>query len=238
MKNFDQALSEIEIFRTLSDAERVSIARQCTWRHVDRQKQIIGHLDPTNDIFFVVQGTARVVNYSVSGKQVSFRDIKAGEMFGEYSAIDDIPRSATVFALTDAFIGSLSSTTFLAIIERHPTIALAALRMLTSQVRHLTDRVFEFSTLAVNNRIDAELQRLAVAAGVHDNVAEITLAPTHAEIASRVSTQREAVTREINSLARDGIVEKVDKTLVIKDFARLRDLVSLTLGEFSPASDC
>ena len=113
MTNFDQALSQIEIFQTLSDDERTAIARQCNWRRVEARDQIIGHLDPSTDVFFVVQGTVRAVNFSLSGKEVSFRDIEPGEMFGEYAAIDDVPRSANVFALTDAFIGSLSAAAML-----------------------------------------------------------------------------------------------------------------------------
>jgi len=238
MTNFDQALSEIAIFQTLSDAERRAIARQCSWHHVGARDQIIGHLDSSNNVYFIVQGTVRAVNFSHAGKEVSFRDIQPGEMFGEFAAIDDVPRSANVFALTDAFVGSLSAAAFRATLERHPTVALAVMRMLTGQIRRLTERVFEFSTLAVNNRIDAEILRLAMAAGVAHNTAKISPAPTHAEIASRASTHREAVTREMNALARDGVVEQAGRTLIVKDFGRLQDTVALTLGEYAPIHEC
>ncbi|MEE8334557.1 MAG: helix-turn-helix domain-containing protein, partial [Alphaproteobacteria bacterium] len=89
----------------------------------------------------------------------------------------------------------------------------------------------EFSTLAVNNRIHAELLRLAMSAGINDNVSEISPAPTHAEIASRISTHREAVTRELNELAQAGVLEKRNRALVVRDIAWLQDVVALKLGE-------
>lgn len=231
MTNFDQALSQIGIFFSLSDAERTAIARQCNWQRFSPGDQIIGHLDSSNNVYFIVQGTVRAVNFSQTGKEVSFRDIRPGEMFGEFAAIDDVPRSANVYALTDAFVGSLSAMAFRATLARHSTVALDVMRLLTAQIRRLTDRVFEFSTLAVNNRIDVEILRLAMAAGVTGNVAKISPAPTHAEFASRASTHREAVTREINALARAGIVEQAGRTLVVRDFERLQAAVAQTLGK-------
>jgi len=48
---------------------------------------------------------------------------------------------------------------------------------------------------------------------------------THAEIASRTSTHREAVTRELNRLAKLGIIEQRNRMLFVKDVSRLRALV-------------
>jgi len=70
------------------------------------------------------------------------------------------------------------------------------------EIRELTKRVYEFSTLAVRYRIQAEVLRLANLSSRCGNVVNISPAPTHAEIASRTSTHREAVTRELNRLAK------------------------------------
>ena len=99
------------------------------------------------------------------------------------------------------------------------------LKRLTNQIRALTERVFEFSALAVENRIQAEVLRLARDHMEGDNSALIKPAPTHAEIASRVSTHREAVTRALSDLARRGIVERRDGTLAVLDVEALSELV-------------
>jgi hypothetical protein len=98
-------------------------------------------------------------------------------------------------------------------------------------VRTLTKRVYEFSTLAVNNRIQAELLRLAGLGTREGKGARISPAPTHAEIASRVSTHREAVTRELNRLSRVGIIERRSGALVVHDLDRLAAMVNEMTGE-------
>jgi CRP-like cAMP-binding protein len=96
---------------------------------------------------------------------------------------------------------------------------------LCRQVRNLTDRVYEFSTLAVRNRIQAELLRLSRSEASDKNNARIAPAPTHAELASRVATHREAVTRELRSLTKLGVIEKRGRDLVILDIDRLAGMV-------------
>jgi CRP/FNR family transcriptional regulator, cyclic AMP receptor protein len=90
------------------------------------------------------------------------------------------------------------------------SLSAATLRRLTRIIRSHQQRVVEFSTLPVRSRIHAELLRLARLSppGPDRTSAVVSPAPTHAEIASRISTHREAVTRELNELARAKLVEK------------------------------
>jgi CRP/FNR family transcriptional regulator, cyclic AMP receptor protein len=102
---------------------------------------------------------------------------------------------------------------------------------LVSKIRALTTRVYEFSTLVVSNRIQAELLRLAIDALRSGSCTRIAPAPTHTEIASRVSTHREAVTRELARLSRLGFIEKEKNALVVKDLERLTEMVHAATGE-------
>jgi CRP/FNR family transcriptional regulator, cyclic AMP receptor protein len=110
-------------------------------------------------------------------------------------------------------------------------VAQAVMKGLVRNVRSLTKRVYEFSTLAVNNRIQAELLRLANLAPREGKGARLKPAPTHAEIASRVSTHREAVTRELNRLSRIGIIERQNGTLIVWDLVRLAAMLHEVTGE-------
>ena len=127
-------------------------------------------------------------------------------------------------------MASLSAAEFLKIFQTEPAVALAVACQLVRTIRGLDRRVYEFSTLAVNNRIRSELLRLA---NLHKagNSARIVPAPTHVEIASRVSTHREAVTRELNRIARLGIIERQGHTLLVKDVDRLALIVHHATGE-------
>ena len=81
-------------------------------------------------------------------------------------------------------VATLPGAAFRELIENEPVVALAMLPQLVTKIRALTTRVYEFSTLAVSNRIQAELLRLASLGAKEGKGARIAPAPTHTEIAS------------------------------------------------------
>ncbi len=230
MQPRSRMLEQVEILQTLPEREREQLANRLRWKQYGAGEQIISHLDRSTDVFLVLQGKVRVVIYSLAGREVTFRDIKAGQYFGELAAIDGLPRTASIVALSNSVIASMSADMFWEILRAYPDTAARLVKNLASSVRALTERVFEFSALAVNNRIHAELLRLAQDHMTGENEAVIDPIPTHAEIASRISTRREAVTRELNQLFRDGVVQRRSGTLVIRDVERLRRLVQDVVG--------
>ena len=100
----------------------------------------------------------------------------------------------------------------------------AVLAHLVGMLRALTSRIVEFSTLAVKNRIHSELLRMARDSG-GGGAYLISPAPTQSEIAQRISTHREAVSREISRLKQIGIIERRGRVLAVKDFERLTCMV-------------
>src|SRR4029079_4742696 len=76
----------------------------------------------------------------------------------------------------------------------------------------------------VQRRTWVELLRLARLAGIEDNRARVDPAPTHKDIASRVGTSREQVTRELSRLVREGLLERSGRGLLLHDVAALERL--------------
>ena len=201
---FKTSLQGISLFAGLESHVLEQIHKNCAWRSYEPGDWIVNYLDNSNDVFFIANGEVRVTIYSVSGKAVSFCDLGTGEVFGEYAAIDGQSRSASVQARSSCEIASLSAASFLKLLGNERVLN-ELLRKLVKTIRMLDRRVYEFSTLAVNSRIRAELLRIANLSPRKGKCAQIVPAPTHVEIASRVSTHREAVTRELTRLTRLGI---------------------------------
>ncbi len=225
------SLEGIAVFAGLSRESLTRIQKRCAWRTYAQGEAIVDYLDTSDEVFFIVAGEARVSIYSVEGKAVTFRDLGLGEMFGEMAAIDGAPRSAGIEARAPCLVASMPAAAFREVLRAEPQVATTLLRQLVGRIRALTTRVYEFSALAVSNRIHAELLRLAGLATREGRAARIEPAPTHAEIASRISTHREAVTRELNRLARTGIIERRGHAIIVKDVDRLADLVHEVTGE-------
>ncbi len=226
-----KTLSNVGLFANLSADEIRSIETRCIWKSFEENQQIIHYKESSSDIYFVTVGTVRADLYSRSGRMVAFRDISAGEFFGELSAIDQQSRSATVEALTSCMIAKLSSQIFWELMKSNPKIMEEMLRYVTSQVRSLTERIYEYSVLNVNNRIHSELLRLCRQISFTDNEVVIDPSPTHFEMASKISTHREAVTRELNRLVQIGLIERQGTCTYVKDVSRLEKLVRESNGD-------
>jgi CRP-like cAMP-binding protein len=152
-------------------------------------------------------------------------------VFGEIAAIDRKPRSASVEAVEPCTVASLKSEQFESLMLAEPSLALATLRHVIADVRRLSDRVLEFSTLAVQNRIHAELLRLTNMADREGISALLSPSPSLSDIASRISTHREAVSRELSRLADIGLLRREGRNLRVMDVSRLGLLVAEAKGE-------
>jgi CRP-like cAMP-binding protein len=224
------SLDTVRLLASLTPAERAAIARQCRWRRYAAEEQIIDQMSDTRDVCLIVEGRVQVVLYSMSGREITFDDVEAGGHFGELAAIDGQPRSASVIALTDTLVAFMSPRLFQDIVTSHPKIALNVMQRLAAIVRSNTGRIMDLSTLGANNRVHAELLRLAKATLKPDNTAEITPIPIHGDIASRVSTTRETVARVLSDLTRQGIIEKRGHSLMVLDYERLEQMVDEVRG--------
>ena len=220
-----RTLTGIGLLDGLDPAVITAVERRCHWRLYKRQEPIIDRDSENRDAYFVVSGAVRIVNYSASGREVSFDDIKSGGYFGEMTAIDGEPRSAAVVALTDTLVASIAPEPFVELVTTHPTAAHNLMIRLTQMVRQSTERIMDLSTLGANNRIHAEILRQAKTLPGADNQAVIRPIPVHSDIASRVSTTRETVARVLGDLTRKEIVKREGKALIISDVARLIDMV-------------
>jgi CRP-like cAMP-binding protein len=202
------------------------LASQCRWRRVPAGQRAISRDAPDQDVYLIVAGCVRVTSFSAAGRQVTFRDIPAGDWFGDFAAIDGLSRSADVVALEDTLVAAMGPLVFRALLHEHPAVSDRMMHRLVTSVRQLTERVFDLSTLGVQNRVHAELLRLARQAGVAANVSRLDPAPRHTEIASQVSTYREQVTRELSAMVKQGLLQRSGRALVITDVARLEKIVA------------
>lgn len=107
----------------------------------------------------------------------------------------------------------------------HGVDVLSHAKRFSGLIRKYSQRIVDLSTLSVEDRIRVEIQRLAYEHVAARNEARITPAPTLEDIASRIGTTREAVSREIARLSRDSVVAREHGDLVIHDLGRLNEMV-------------
>jgi len=220
-------LRGIKLFEGLDAFSLEEIARRCSWRRYKRNDRVISRQGTDRDVYLVISGSVRVAAHSARGRGIIFRDIAAGDVFGELSALDQRERSADVLAVSDSLLASMSHEAFHDVLAQYPGVRQKLFRSLSASVRELTDRLVELSTLDVERRIVMELLRLARHAGVAANVSRIQPMPRHKELASRVGTSREQVTRTLSALVRRRVIAREGRALLVLEV----DALERMLGE-------
>ena len=218
-------LDAIPFLSALSTSELRDLEKRCRWRRYRANEQILDKDSADSDVYFVVSGTVQIVNYSLTGREIAFAQLRAGSYFGELSAIDGAPRSASVVAADDCLLATMAASMFSKLVVTHPDMVMNLLQRLASIIRVDTERIMDLSTLGAVQRVYLEIMRLA-----EENRPEeegpwrVSPVPTHKTIASLASTTRETVARSMSQLVSGGIIERKGKTIQICDFDRLERL--------------
>ena len=220
-----ETLARIPLFRSLDEDAVRRLDARCTWRRAAAKEWVLDYESGGTDLFFVLQGHVRV-SIAAAGREVILRDIRDGEFFGELAAIDGRPRSAGIVAITDTLVARMPAGVFRQVVHEHPDVCDQLLQTLVAQVRMLANRANEQSNLDARQRLYAELLRLARVPAGSDGHLAVSPPPTHAELAARVSSHREAITRELNALERGRLIERRRGAIVLLDADRLRGMVA------------
>ena len=198
---------------------------RCQWRHAHPKEWLLEQNDIGTDIYFLTSGVVRVLITPSPDREIILGDIEAGGYFGEMAAIDGQPRSAGILAITDATIARMPATVFREIIHKYPDVSEQLLQQLVARIRTLDQRVNEFSSMHVKNRIYAELLRRSRPDPTDQRRAIVSPPPVHSDIAARVSTRREMVARELKALERAGLLTKRRGAFVLNNVPELMHML-------------
>jgi CRP/FNR family transcriptional regulator, cyclic AMP receptor protein len=225
------SLSAHPCFKTLDSESCRVLDRHCIWLKTAPGQWVLGQTANDRDVYFVMTGRLRAVSHGVR-QDLIFSDMEAGSFFGELAALDGGPRSLSVFAVNDSTIAKMPSAIFVETMFTHRPLGEAVVATLVSRNRAMTRRVGELGALDVRSRVHAELLRLARPDREDPKRAIIIAPPNQSELASRINTRRETVSREINAMEREGLIERRRGAIVINDALRLSARLEATaIGE-------
>jgi CRP/FNR family cyclic AMP-dependent transcriptional regulator len=182
---------------------------------------LLHQADEAGPVVVLLRGRVKVA-MTQAGREAIVAVLGPGELVGELAAIDDGPRSTTVTTLepVDALIVSRSS--FAALLERRPRIALAILRMVAHRLRYADVQQAQFATHDVVGRLAQRLVELCERFGTQqERGIEIRLPLSQEELASWVGASREAVSKAFQLLRSLHIVETGRRRVTVLDLGAL-----------------
>jgi CRP-like cAMP-binding protein len=219
----------------LSPDRLSELAAQCSWKRYEAGQVVVSRHAPSSDVHLIVDGRVRIHVYSSDGREVLFTHVQEGGIVGDFAAVDGGLRTTDAHASSTVLCATLSGEDFRQLLHEERAVEEKYVRYLVGLVRRLTDHVIELSTLGVQNRIRAEVLRMAQAQS-EEGKAKLEPAPRHADLAARVGTSREQVTRELSALTRQGLLQKTGRALLVTDVSGLKALVNGDSGPATPSA--
>lgn len=205
-------LEQVSLFQGLAPEVLGQIESRAVARNYPRNAVVISEGDEATSMFIIVSGSLKVYHTEADGKETILNTLGPGQHFGELALVDDAPRSASVMTLEPSRLLGLSKTAFKEVLEENPELAYHLIQALADQVRRLTETV-NMMGRDVYGRIRTVLEAMAVE---RDGVMVIDQPMTQQDIANRIASSREMVSRVFKELKNGGYVEEQDKRILIK----------------------
>jgi CRP/FNR family cyclic AMP-dependent transcriptional regulator len=195
--------SNIPIFDGLSDVELNSLKSCVKERSYPKNSLVINEGDDSNSLYIILQGGVNVFLSNEAGKEIVLNTLGKGDYFGELAMIANRPRSSSVITNTPSTFAVMTQSMFEEILKEHQNIQTVLLRNLANRVIELSESVRSLALLDVYGRIVKVLMDLAEREG---DFFVINHKITQQEIANRVGSSREMVTRILKDLSIGGFI--------------------------------
>lgn len=218
----------------LKDDEREDLMRRGRQRGFARGEVLFTEGELTTWVAVLLSGKVKACSYGDNGVEVLLAVRGPGALLGEVSAIDELPRSATVSALEPVQVLAVTAEEFMGFLHAHGRVSILLMRMLCQRWRDADRKRIEFGMFDTTGRVAQRLVELAErysepyeakrARGLPQvpGSVRITLNLTQEELAGWVGASREAVSKALRTLRGHGWIETGRRRVIVHDLQALR----------------
>ena len=221
------ALRHVPLFADVADAELALLAPCLVRRSFAKDVLIFSEGSPGSALYIIESGQVRIYLTSSNGQQISLSVYGPGQVFGEISLLDGLPRSASVAALEPVIALALERDDFLPYMDAHPAVARSVIRVLSVRLRHTTTFAESLVFLDVAARLAAKLLELAAWRSETEGSADISM--TQGDLATWVGASRESVNKALSDFRKQGLITIEGQHITIVNRRGLQQKVFSTL---------
>ena len=232
------ALQRTPLFGCLAEKELADIAQQAMELRLQKGEVLFIAGEQAKGLFVVVNGKIRVFQQNAEGREQVMHVDTAGAVIGEVAVFDDGPYPASAVSELDAKLLFIDKHDMLRLCVKYPALALKALRLMAARVRRHAQLVEALSFQDVEHRLASFFINEVKHAGspVQGPVA-LHLLLSNQEIASRIGSVRDVVSRTIARMKHDGLIAMNGRTLIIPDLRALKAYAASANGGLAGSSD-
>jgi CRP/FNR family transcriptional regulator, cyclic AMP receptor protein len=167
--------------------------------------------DKGDALYILLEGRVRAYGSAVSGKEITYGYVSAGEYFGELT-LDGGNRSAYVEAIEPSVCAIVTNAQLEAFMQEHPRFSTEMLYTVIQRARQSTDNARNIALMDVYSRLKRAIEKITPETG-------IAIGITHAELAADVGASREMVSKLLKDLEVGDYIKVQNRQL-----SRLKEL--------------
>ncbi len=218
----EDILSRVPLFVALDEEAGAALRAALTYESFERGDVIFNEGDPGEKLYAVIDGKVKIARTAPDGRENLQGVAGPGEMFGELSLFDQGPRTASVVALTECSVASLSHAALRPWLTGRPEVAMQLLEALAQRLRRTHDVLADLVFSDVPGRVARQLLDLAERFGVPTNEGVYVAHDlTQEELAQLVGASRETVNKALADFAQRGWLRIEARAVILLDAERL-----------------
>lgn len=218
VRDHTEALRKTALFSTLTEAELAAVGSRAIEQKLSKGEILFLAGDPARGLFVIVEGAVRAFRVGADGREQVIHVERAGAVVGDLPLFDEGLCPSTVAGEEDSLLLFLPKAEVHRLLMDHPRIALAALKVLAHRLRNCANLVETLSLHDVDRRLARLLLVEARTTGRRTpHGIEFDFALTHQQVASRIGSVREVVSRAFSRLQSGGFVRVEGKKVLVPD---------------------
>jgi CRP/FNR family transcriptional regulator, cyclic AMP receptor protein len=216
-------VGELRFLEALGEDQAAALRALGRVRRYPAGETLFHEHDPPDAVLLLQSGRVKMTCATDAGREALLAIRETGDLIGEMSAIDGVPRLASAVALEPVEVLVLSSQAFVAYLERTPSVALVLVRLLNRRLRDTARERIEFAALDTVGRVCSRLVELADRFGAPgEDGQRVDVAITQEDLAAWTASSREAVIRALRTLRELGWIETRRRGITLLEVDALR----------------
>jgi len=218
-------LPEHELFQGLPDGDLAALDERSTALSFAKGELIYSPFDRGESIFLLEEGRVRIYRSAHDGRQLTLAMLDPGMSFGQVAVLEHELQDAYAEALTDCSVRLLTADALERAMAEHPQLALNLMRALASRLRDAEDQVESLAFRPVPARLAGKLLELMDRYGrVTPSGIRIDERFTHLQLAEMIGTSRETLTKVLNELRDEHLIDVRERLVWVLDVDGLERL--------------
>ena len=200
----------------LDDFERVGL--RVVERRFAPKDMIFTPGDPDDQLYFLISGAVRLYKIYGDYKEATTALLKDSGVFGKLSLVEGRWQDVFAEAVTETRVASIQKASLERVIKSDPEFALRLFSSLSERLRQSDEVIESLLHREVSTRLATLLVNLSERFGEDisaDVLIDVRL--THQDLANMIASTREAVSKVMSELQRDGVIEIRSRRIAILD---------------------